>query len=311
MPFRVFAVLVLGLVWFGCESEVDPDVDTITIGTAAAGDLIAVLNGSEEVRKKVVHVTYDKVYERFHFYVEFENGVYLNMDCPLRDAIKANDLPDSSLSAYIWDSRKVDFTPLPLALDYVGSIVLTIDSITKKVSGMFNCRTDFPKEEWSSRLSQGTFTDIPYIEQPGSEYSYTFSMTDNGWIEPSDWFTKHDVLFRPTGELNLSFDLISTVNDSMRYARVHFTLIDSLLTLGEHDLNSIRGMFCDATDLNERRYFPKDSLIHGKLIVSALDRNARRISGSYNFSMRDKDGKSFDVSGMFADQYWLEYVRTY
>src|SRR5687768_16150532 len=96
MPFRLFAVLILGLVWFGCESEVDPEVDTITIGTAASGDLVAVLNGSEEVHKKVVHITYDKVYERFHFYVEFENSVYLNMECALRDAIKAQDLFDSS-----------------------------------------------------------------------------------------------------------------------------------------------------------------------------------------------------------------------
>jgi hypothetical protein len=135
-------------------------------------------------------------------------------------------------------------------------------------------------------------------------------MTDNDWIDPNDGITKNDVLYRPAGVLSLSFPVISVVADTMRYAQVHFTLIDSLLTVGEQDLTKVNEVFCDVSDVTTK-HFPTDSLISGKLIVTSLDRNARRVSGNYNFSMRDKDGKVFDVNGQFADQYWLEHARKY
>jgi hypothetical protein len=291
------------------------DADQITIKSASPRTAAAVLNGKEEVVFQTITAQYKKFSSELQIYSQSANGCYLLLNA--RISLKA----DSSMhqgspgSSYFWDSRIASHTSWKLGNEEDLILELTkVDTAIKIISGTFTYKVNIGGTDY--RLSQGSFTDVPFIVKPDSDYNYSYTIEGQTWIDTnSATLPISNYLIHPKNTIHLEFNEFSRNDSAFGDVNLYLDLPINKITIGDHDLlSSAYSISCSisssASTGNQRNTtYEADSLQSGTLTILAFDPMRRSISGNFHFNTKDNAGNSpVTIVGSFNNIYWDDQI---
>jgi hypothetical protein len=303
-PFAFFLVFA----FVGCINDTEPE-DTIMIPVAPSGSIYAVVNGDEEVHSEEYYVGYRQFkYTSFNIYVKFTNGYYLTLKFGDINVDDINMQQRSSYQGYLWDSKRMYTTYSKTGEDIATMTITSWDTIAKTISGTFSYNINYGQRYGQYRVSQGTFTDIPYSDQIKSTENTIFTIEGSSLVDTSNMLYTNNFLWRPSNKLEINLTRLDS--GFSNHAQIRILVPERKIFMGTHDLRtSAYDISCVVANKDTSYFYPIDSLQSGTITIFSYDKINRKISGSFDFFTKDNVGDPpVRVIGSFNENGWDDFI---